>query len=244
MIAHLGMYDVPMANAAFWILIRRALGYGPDSLTNTDNVWALWQSPDLLLSQTCGYPYRAQLHGTVELLGTPDYGLTDCAPGYYRSVFIARKADARTHLTDFTGKRFAFNEALSQSGWAGPVTHMDGLGMSPGALVQTGSHTGSINAVADGRADFAAIDAMTWQLVARSEIDVTDHVQIIAQTAQSPGLPFITALGRDVGAIQTAIDTAIDEMPEPLRQLLPIHQLVRIPAAAYLAVTTPAGPDK
>ena len=243
MIANLGMYDVPIANSAFWMLIRRALGYGPDTLTNTDDVWGLWQSPDLLLSQTCGYPYRARLHGTVALLGTPDYGLADCDPGFYRSVFIARKADARTDFNDFSGTRFAFNDAMSQSGWAGPVTHMEALDMSPGALICTGSHAGSINAVADGLADFAAIDAMTWQLVARSEMDVTDHVHVIAQTAQFPGLPFITALGRDVGAIQTAIDTAIDEMPTPLRQLLPIHQLVRIPATAYLAVRTPATPD-
>ena len=77
MIASLGMYDraeAQPANDRFWALIRdgmRARGLAaPDSLTRGAGAyWDAWQSPDLILSQTCGFPYRAKLHDKVTLIG-------------------------------------------------------------------------------------------------------------------------------------------------------------------------------
>lgn len=71
MIAALGMYDraeVQPSNDRLWALIRvglRATGLAvPDALTRGEGAyWPAWQSPDLVLSQTCGFPYRARLHG-------------------------------------------------------------------------------------------------------------------------------------------------------------------------------------
>ena len=60
MIAFLGMYDMPplrAANDAFWTAIRAELGYGPEHLTRTDDPWPVWQSPDLLFAQTCGWKF-------------------------------------------------------------------------------------------------------------------------------------------------------------------------------------------
>ena len=68
MIASLPMYDMPHLRGAhdrYWTAIRDALGYGPDALTRGGDPWAEWQSPDLLLGQTCGLPYRARLHDKV-----------------------------------------------------------------------------------------------------------------------------------------------------------------------------------
>ena len=128
MIASLGMYDfgpVMAVNDRLWALIRdrlRADGIdAPDALTRGEGAyWQAWQSPDLLLSQTCGYPFRARLQGKVTYVGTPDFGVDGCAPGYYRSVLVARADDPRSTIADFDGARFAYNEALSQSGWAAP----------------------------------------------------------------------------------------------------------------------------
>ncbi|MGL6210447.1 MAG: phosphate/phosphite/phosphonate ABC transporter substrate-binding protein, partial [Paracoccaceae bacterium] len=131
MIASLGMYDLPplqAANDRLWAGIRdrlRAVGIGaPEGLTRGDGAyWAAWEAPDLVLSQTCGFPYRARLHGRVTLIGTPSYRLLGCPPGYYRSVFVARAGDTRRTVAEFSGAPFAYNEALSQSGWAAPQTH-------------------------------------------------------------------------------------------------------------------------
>ena len=126
MIASLGMYDRPetaAANDRLWAGIRdglRAEGIdAPDALTRGAHAyWDAWQSPGLVFSQTCGFPFRAKLHDQVTLIGTPDYALPGCPPGHYNSVFVARKDDPRASLAEFSGAAFAFNEDLSQSGWA------------------------------------------------------------------------------------------------------------------------------
>jgi len=110
-IAMLGMYDMPATSAAndrFWTLIRQHLGYGPTYLTRDGNVWDIWLNPDLLFAQTCGMPYRTRLHGQVQLVGTPDYGLPGCPPGHYCSVLIARAEDDRD-LEGLRSGHFAYN---------------------------------------------------------------------------------------------------------------------------------------
>ena len=164
MIASLGMYDraeTAAANDRFWALIRDALRAkglaAPEDLVRGEGAyWAAWQDPKLVLSQTCGFPFRARLHDKVTLVATPDYGLEGCPPGYYASVFVARAEDGRC-LPEFRQARFAYNEALSQSGWAAPQNHAATMGFHFATLVETGSHRGSALAVAEGRADLAQL---------------------------------------------------------------------------------------
>jgi len=44
-----------------------------------------WLSPDLLLSQTCGYPFITSLRGKVRLVGRPSYELTHSSGGDHSS---------------------------------------------------------------------------------------------------------------------------------------------------------------
>lgn len=239
------MYDRPEtapANAALWTAIRNALGHGPDTLGPGDDPWADWQSPDLLFSQTCGYPYRAQLHGKVELIGTPDHALPGCPPGHYNSVFIARTDDARDRPEDFADARFAFNEPLSQSGWAAPQTWAAARGFAFRHALQSGGHNISARAVADGRADIAAIDALTWALIRRHD-GYACGLRELARTDPTPMLPYITAKGRDAAQITAATARAIDTLAPPHRAALMLQGLVQIPAGAYLAVPNPAPPQ-
>lgn len=245
MIASLAMYDMAPVRPAtdrWWRAIRAELGDGPDRLTRDRDPWEVWQSPDLLLAQTCGLPYRTRLHGAVTLVGTPDYGLPGCPPGYYRSVLVAR-ADGDAGLAAAARGTLAFNDALSQSGWAAPITHLAGLGLAPGGLLRTGAHALSARAVADGRADLAAIDAMTWELLCAHD-PVAAALRVIATTEPTPGLPLITARGRDPAPIAAAVRAAIARLPEPDRRALHLRGLVDFSADAYLAVPTPPGPDR
>ncbi len=41
----------------------------------------LFRSPDLLLTQTCGYPLMTLLRGQVQLVGRPRYELNDSSAG-------------------------------------------------------------------------------------------------------------------------------------------------------------------
>ncbi len=239
MIAHLGMYGGD--NEAFWEAIRARLGYGHEKLSDAADYWSVWQDPDLLFSQTCGYPYRAKLHGKVQLIGTPDYGLADCPPGYYYSVIVARADDPRETLEEFDGADFAYNEALSQSGWAAPIGHMLDKNIRPGKLIQSGAHASSLHLVADGRADFAGIDAVTYQMLHRS--GMADQIKIIDRTPATPGLPFITGPRFDPEQIFAAVTSAIGDLDDHTRTDLSLCGVIRIPAQTYLNVHTPSSPD-
>ena len=238
------MYDRPetaRANDRFWTSVRSVLGYGPATLTRNADVWDIWQSPDLLLAQTCGYPYRARLHGHVTLIGTPDYGIKDCPAGHYNSVFIARKDDTRTDLRDFHNATFAYNEPLSQSGWAAPMSHMNNLEHTFARNIQSGAHVSSAYMVANARADIAAIDAVTWAMIKRYDA-FSEKLRVVTRTTPTPGLPYIAAMDADKTAVFFAVRSAIDTMQPADQNALQIRGIVDIPAAQYLAISTPAAP--
>jgi ABC-type phosphate/phosphonate transport system substrate-binding protein len=245
MIASLPMYDWPEVRAAtdtYWQAIRAALGHGPADLTRGfDDYIGHWQRPDLLLSQTCGMPYRTRLHGQVTLVGTPDYGLPGCAPGHYCSVLVVNAQDDRAQLSDFTGDIFAYNEGGSQSGWAAPATHAAGRGLRLTRQLATGSHRASLRAVAEGRAAMAAIDAATWELAQQYD-PASARLRVLERTAPTPGLPYITARGNDPAPLAAAISAAIASLDASTRAALMLRGVIQIPASTYLAVPTPPPP--
>lgn len=248
MIAYLGMYDRPEtaeANDRLWSAIRNALAGSFDGLPETPDrnkdAWSAWTAKDLVLGQTCGCPLRTRLYGEVQLVGTPDYGHEGCAPGHYYSVFVTRKEGGIGTLAQADGKTFAYNDSLSQSGWAGPLIHMQDAGLLPGSLLETGSHRESAQAVAEGRADFAALDILSWQMIQKYD-DFAADLQVVDRTGATPGLPFITALGNDPQVLFKALEQAIATLDAEAAETLHLKGIVQIPMADYLAVPTPPGP--
>ena len=248
MIASLGMYDFGAAMAAndrLWAGVRdglRARGIAaPDSLTRGEAAyWPAWESPDLVLSQTCGYPFRARLQGRVTYIGTPDYGVAGCPPGHYRSLFVVRADDPRQTLADFDHAPFAYNDDLSQSGWAAPQTHAAHLGLQLPPTLKTGGHRLSAQAVAEGHADIAALDAVTWALM--QDTNPSPTLRVIAATDPTPGLPFIAAPEADADATFAALAEAIAALAPADRTTLRLNSITRLPADAYLAVPNPPAP--
>lgn len=238
------MYDMPQirdANDRFWSAIRTHLGFGPAALTRDRDMWDVWQSTDLICAQTCGLPFRTRLHSQVALIGTPDYGVRGCPPGYYRSVLVARANDPRRDEAAFSGATFAYNEALSQSGWSAPMLHLKTLNVPMGHLIRTGAHAASAMAVAEGHADLAGIDAVTWQLLCRHE-PAARLLRVLAQTSPTPGLPFIASRAQNPTVIASAISRAIADLPAEDRAALCLKGIVQIPAETYLAVPTAPPP--
>lgn len=245
MIASLPMYDTAStaaANDRLWQAIRARIGKGPDALDRQTDPHETWRDPALILSQTCGLPYRSGLHGKVQLVGTPDYGLHGCSPGYYRSALVVRADDPRRSVTEFAGARFARNDRRSQSGWAAFLNHLDDLGPHAELSVRvtdTGAHRASAQAVADGHADLAALDAVTWALIQR-DTDLDMHLRVLDWTRPTPGLPLITSAHEDAEAMFAAVSAAISALSENDRRCLLLKGIVKIPAGNYLDVPTPA----
>ncbi|MEM0946036.1 MAG: PhnD/SsuA/transferrin family substrate-binding protein [Pseudomonadota bacterium] len=246
MIASLPMYDraeTARALDRLWALVRTHLtSASPKDLTRSEDLWSHWQAPDLILSQTCGLPYRTRLHGQVALVGAPNTGL-DCAPGDYYSVIVARAGDHRSGFNDFEGARLAYNEPLSQSGWAAPMTLATEYGVTFGGFIRTGAHRSSADAVARGAADVAAIDAVTWRMIGRWD-DTASELRVIARTKPTPALPFITAKDRATEPVFHALTAAIAGLSRPDQEVLSLYGLVEARDDAYLAVHTPPPPPE
>lgn len=250
MIASLAMYDWPEVRGEhdrLWSLIREALaGEGiaaPEALTRDTPLWDIWESPGLFLAQTCGMPYRTRLHGRVTLVATPDYGLPEAPPGHYYSVLVTR-ADEPGGADDFLHRTFAFNGQDSQSGWAAAQNHMGRRGQHFTRTLHTGAHVDSARAVAEGRADIAAIDAVSWRLMTAHRPGVAERLRVLDHTDPTPGLPLITALGRDPAPLARASAAAIAALSPADRSALGLLGIAGIPAAAYLAVPTPQPPSQ
>ena len=245
MIASLMMYRRPELDAAhdrYWALIRSNLAKmgidSPDTLSQEADEFLVWKHAELTLSQTCGMPYRLWLHREVALVGTPDFGIGGCPPGYYTSPLVIRADDARSTMDEFLGARFAYNQTHSQSGFAAAYNHIGERGWWFDDLLHTEQHLESARSVVDGRADIASLDAVSWRLIKQYEPFAAD-LRVLEWTKPTPGLPLITAKGNDTDAIFAAVERAILELTIEDRAGLGLVGLVRIPAEAYLAIPNP-----
>lgn len=244
MTASLPMYETGCIRPALdrlWSEVKKRYGHGPEDLDRTTDPHVTWSDPNLVLSQTCGLPYRTSLWQKVHLVGTPDYGIAGCPPGYYKSHLIVRKDDRVRKLEHLGGARLARNDVRSQSGWAAVLYHLETEAPDMrlnDEIIETGSHLRSVRAVRDGTADIAGIDAVTWAILAR-DTSATEGLGVLTSTAPTPGLPFITGPRQDLPALRAALFSALDALNAQDRALLMIRRIVEIPPDAYRAVPSP-----
>ena len=227
------MYDWPevqWANDALWEAIRRRLDNAgiaaPPTLERSRDRYEVWTDPGLILAQTCAWPYVTRLRGKVGLVGTPEYDADGCADSLYSSFLVTREAEPGDALGSFRKRRFAINSRDSLSGFVALKSAMRTEGVEEGdaSWLETGGHRESVRAVAEGRADVAAIDAVCWALAGRHEAAAVETLRVINRTPLRPGLPLITAVGHDesvVRALRSAITEALaDEETLAARQAL------------------------
>jgi ABC-type phosphate/phosphonate transport system substrate-binding protein len=214
MIASLPMYDwleTHTANDRLWQQMAdhlRANGIkAPANLTRSDDLEAVWLSPDLLLAQTCSYPLETVLRGKVQYVATPSYAVEGCeTPGHYRSVVLMR--GQRPHvqvpnqsyavLPDWKPNAlFAYNGLNSMSGYH--ALKRD-AGRLPSLQIHTGSHRASIIAVGNGAADLCAVDCVTWAMALIHE-PASKNVYVAGWTKPRPGLPLISALHQNAAIV-------------------------------------------
>ena len=233
MIAGLPMYDRPElfeAHNELWQLIHEQIVGSPKILSRNISPWDLWTSPKLFLAQTCSSPYRKTLHKTTIYVGTADYDLPNCPPGYYNSVIISRPG---YELLELKNCAFGYNENISHSGWTAPMTHFRNLNIAPKSLVETGSHRASVKLVASGKIEFAAIDAQSWRFIKKYD-DFAKSVEVVDHTKATPGLPFITSQTSLRKNLFDSIRKAIEVLSEKYRSLLFLNNFITIDEKKYL----------
>lgn len=217
--ASLGMYDRPevqAANDALWSAIARRLGGSgvrqvPSRLDRAKPLPAIWDDPDLLLAQCCGYPLVTAWRERLRYVATPRYRAPGCEGSRYRSRIVVRAGDPAASVADLRGRRAAINERSSNSGmnlFRATIAPIAGGRPFFAEVRETGSHAASARSVAEGESDVAAIDTVTLAQLDRHEPDVARNLRTIGWTVATAGLPLVTsatASTRDVRALRAAL---------------------------------------
>ena len=120
-----GMYAFTDTLRAAWTELLHAL---PDILKikSADDVSpanivfettdSVYQSPDLLIGHTCGYPYIKRWRTSHVPVAIPEFNAPGCRSYEYSSWFVCRADDPRQALPDFRHATVAVNHADSNSG--------------------------------------------------------------------------------------------------------------------------------
>ncbi|WP_010160677.1 phosphate/phosphite/phosphonate ABC transporter substrate-binding protein [Sphingomonas sp. PAMC 26617] len=245
-IASLGMYDHPAQHAAndrLWGEIARRLDArgirAPERLDRSRSVEAIWRAPDLLFAQTCGYPLVSDPDLALRVIGVPVYDVPGCAGGEHVSHIVFRSDDPAATLDAFRDRRAAINARSSNSGhnlFRATVAPLARDGRFFAAVIETGSHRASVDAVRRGRADIAAIDAVTFAALRRFEPAAIAGLRILANTAASPTLPFVTARSTSTATVAALRIALAEAVADP--------SLADVRAALFLADVIPAGEDR
>lgn len=221
--ASLGMYDMPAvqpANDALWTAVAtrlRGAGFAdvPDALDRSRPLRAVWDDPELLLGQTCGYPLMTGLSEAVAVVAAPVHDLPGCAGARHRSFLVVSDASSARSLDGLRGACAAINGRDSNTGmnlFRARLAPLAGGRPFFGAVVETCAHLASLRAVAEGAADIAAIDCVTYGLAQRHRPDLLAGTRILGETSPSPSLPFVTrkdASAAEIAAIRAALADAV-----------------------------------
>lgn len=242
------MYDFPdlqAANDAIWRLVAdrlRAAGRRdvPDALERGLTIDQLWQDPNLVLAQSCGYPLKTSLLGRVRLVATPVYRAPGCIGASWGSALVAPADDPSPDLAAFRGRRFAANQPHSNTGMNLPRAAVAALADGQpffGHVAWTGSHRASLTLVAEGHADLTATDVVTLAHLSRVDPDLIGRTRILGWTDVTPGLPFITAGATDDATVEVMRDALDDIGTDPahgwIRDALLLDGFRVVPDADY-----------
>ena len=212
MIASLGMYDWPEAKAEtdkLWTgiaAVLRAEGFQnvPDNLERVAPVREQWRSTDLLLSQTCGYPLTHEFDSYLEVLAAPVYAVEGCNGTDYSSAIVVHKNSKYETLADLRGAHVAYNDEDSLSGHLALRSVFARLaenGRFFGKVSCSGGHPFSMEMVASGKADVAALDCVSFAMGQKHRPNITGNLRVIGWSPTAPALPYVTRIGRPRGEL-------------------------------------------
>jgi ABC-type phosphate/phosphonate transport system substrate-binding protein len=226
--AELLMYVAPaavqQANQQWLMRILERLGLSRRNADHLD-LHSLWLAPELLVSQTCGYPLMTQLRGQVRVIGRPRYELPYSSHGDHCSLLLTRDDNPRTTLADFHNSRGVINGHDSNSGMnllRERLAPLQRDGRFFASVDISGAHRESLRWLREGRADLAAIDSVTYDYLARFAPQEVAGLRIVTQSAPSPTLPYIgpsTLSDERITQIREAMNLALRDLPQVVETL-------------------------
>jgi ABC-type phosphate/phosphonate transport system substrate-binding protein len=246
--ASLPMYNLPemrQANARFWGALRgllREAGVAdiPETLTFERRPVPPQLEPEMLFSQTCGYPLETVFRGQAIRLGTPVYDAPGCEGPTHCAFFVVPATSPAQTLADLKGGVFLLNSPVSNSGMNLPRRALaDIAGGEPffGGIIETGGHPASLDRMLRGEGDAASIDCMTFAFWRHYRPEAAARVRIIGRTPPSPAIPFVTSVATPPATVVLLRAALRSLAREPryaaVREGLMLADIVDVPDAEY-----------
>ena len=162
------------------------------------------------------------------------------APVYYSDVVVRADAGLR-RFDDLRGRRWAYNEPYSHSGYIVVLHHLAGLRRPEEFLVdrvESGFHDESLRMVLDGRADWSAIDTQVLEIWLRQHASIRKRLRVVERLGPSTIQPVVASsrrLGRrDRAALRDEL-TSIhrDPLARTVLAGAGIHRFVAVGDADY-----------
>lgn len=159
--------------------------------TRYQDILDLLLREQLHLAWICGYPY-VQQQDQLELLAVAHWH----GQPLYRSEIIVASGAPFQRLEDLRDGLFAWTDPLSNSGWLYPQFFLQERGLEPKRFFRrsifTWGHARSVQAVAEGLVDGAAVDSYVRETLLRYEPALAEATRVI-QRSPWFGFPPIVA---------------------------------------------------
>lgn len=175
---------------------------------------------------TFSYVIAHQKYGVEVRLVTVRFGLP-----YYRAEIITQASSGVNGLPDLRGKRFAFVDPASTSGYLFPVAGLKKAGYDPqkffGQTIFAGSHNNVVLAVYQGRVDAGAVFEDARGTVQKTLPDVMQKVKVVWKSDPIPNdtVSFRKGLPEDVKAKVTTALLRFSQTPAGLDALKSLYEI-------------------
>ena len=204
---------------------------------------AVLRDPALLFGHTCGYPLMTQLLDAFTPFCTARFNVPGTEGKCYSSQIIVNAESSIDTLAASEGGIVALNNADSNSGMNALRYELAQIGAQPGFFadtLMTGGHLHSLEAVAEGRADLAAIDCVTFQLIVDAYPALVDRVRSIGFSVKTCGLPFVLPTREASANLKSlyteALNEALQQLSPESRQCLHLEGFETVELADYASI--------
>jgi ABC-type phosphate/phosphonate transport system substrate-binding protein len=251
-VASMPMYAMPEVRGALdglWDGFARHLRYQgvadvPDRLVHDPRLPDLWNDPKLLFGQCCGYHLVNGYGERLQPIATPHFDAPECEGCDYASVIVVGRNCAASDVLDMRGTVCVINEHDSHSGMnalRALVAPASRDGRFFARVEISGAHTASIEMVANGEADVAAIDCVTYALLERHRPAALAGVRKLGRTDRAPALPYVTRSTMDADTIARMRAALFRTFADPdlaaARDSLLLKDIEVVPVSAYQRIT-------
>lgn len=199
-------------------LRNRGIHNVPDRLRREVSYQEQWTSGKLLFSQACGYDVLLPFRNHLRMIATPVYQAPGCSGPWYSSAVVVREDSRTEHLEDLRGARCVINSRTSHSGMnalramVAPL-HCDGKFFT--SVRVSSSHEASLEMIARGDADVAAIDGVTYTLFQRHRTQMLSATRVLCHSRRMPAPPFVTSSRTTCEELQRVQDALFETLEAP-----------------------------